>query len=368
MLNVGIIGTGVIFDLHILGYLNNKNAKIVALCNRTKEKAKEKIQRFKLDKNIPIYSDYKEMLDKEDLDIVEILLPHNLHAEVTFYAAKKGIKTISVQKPMSLTLEEADDMIKACLKSGSILSVYENFFFAPHIMKAKALLDEDYIGEISSIRIKVAIGTTGGWEVPKSANVWRKNPKQIGGSKNGSPILFDNGWHAFALGYWIFNEEIEKVFAWTDSFSGIDAPAYVMWKCKENDEQLVPKYGNMEFVLMPEMKIPSNYYNTDEFIEVIASRGLMKINQGTSIGNVMTSSEIFAPIVLIRDGKVESINDFELDWKYSFINATQHLIEVAKDNKEPILSGEYARNVLRFNLAAIKSAELGRDIYLDDMI
>ncbi|MBY9017548.1 MAG: Gfo/Idh/MocA family oxidoreductase [Candidatus Lokiarchaeota archaeon] len=368
MLNVGIIGTGVIFDLHILGYLNNTDAKVVALCNRTKEKAREKIQKFKLDENIPIYSDYKEMLDKEDLDIIEILLPHYLHAEVTFYAAKKGIKVISVQKPMALTLGEADDMIKACLKSGSLLSVYENFFFAPHIMKAKALLDEDYIGEISSIRIKVAIGTKGGWEVPKSANAWRRDPKQIGGSKNGSPILFDNGWHAFALGYWIFNEEIEKVFAWTDFFSGIDAPAYVMWKCKEKDGQLVPKYGNMEFVLMPEMKIPSNYYNTDEFIEVIASRGLMKINQGTSIGNVMTSSKIFAPIVLIRDGKVESISDFELDWKYSFINATQHLIEVAKGNKEPILSGEQARNVLRFNLAAIKSAELGRDIYLDDMI
>ncbi|MHA1670209.1 MAG: Gfo/Idh/MocA family protein [Promethearchaeota archaeon] len=368
MLNVGIIGTGVIFDLHILGYLDNTDAKVVALCNRTIEKAREKIQKFKLDKNIPIYSDYKEMLDRENLDIIEILLPHHLHSEVTLYAANKGIKVISVQKPMALTLEEADDMINACTKSGSILSVYENFIFAPHIIKAKALLDGDYIGEISSIRIKVALGTTGGWKVPKRADTWRKDPKQLGGSEKGSPILFDNGWHAFALGYWIFNEEIEKVFAWADSFSGIDAPAYVMWKCKENNEQLVPKYGNMEFVVMPEMKIPSNYYNTDEFIEVIASRGIMKINQGTSIGNVMTSSEIFAPIVLIRDGKVESLKDFGLDWKYSFINATQYLIEVAKNNKDPILSGEQARRVLRFNLAAIKSAELGRDIYLDDVM
>ena len=366
MLRVGFIGTGVIFDLHILGYLNNMDAEVAALCNRTIDKAKEKIHKFKLDENIPIYSDYKELLDKEELDIVEILLPHHLHAEVVIYAAKKGINVISVQKPMALTLEDADDMIKACSKSGSILSVYENFVFAPHIMKAKALLDDDYIGEISSIRIKVAIGAKGGWEVPKSADAWRMDPKQTGGSKNGSPILLDNGWHAFALGYWIFNEEIEKVFAWTDNFTGIDAPAYVMWKCKENAEQLVPKYGNMEFVLMPEMKIPSNYYNTDEFIEIIASRGIMKINQGTSIGNVMTSSDIFAPIVLIRDGKVESLKDFDLDWKYSFINATQHLIEVAKNNKEPILSGKQAKEILKFNLTAIKSAELGQEINLDD--
>ena len=366
MLHVGLIGTGVIFDLHIQGYLNNPDVKIVALCNRTIEKAKEKIMKFKLDKQISIYSDYKEMLEKEEFDIIEILLPHNLHAEVVIHAAKKHIKVISVQKPMALTLEEADEMIQACSNSGSILSIYENFVFAPHIMKAKALLDEDYIGEISSIRIKVAIGGKGGWNVPKSADAWRKDPNQIGGSKNGSPILFDNGWHAFTLGYWFFNEKIEKIFAWTGNFTGIDAPAYVMWKCEENNEQLVPKYGNMEFVMMPDMKIPSNYYNTDEFIEIIASRGIMKINQGTSIGNVMTSSDIFAPIVLVRDGIVESYKEFELDWKYSFINATQHLIEVAKNNKEPILTGEQAKEILRFNLLAIKSAELGKEIHLNE--
>ena len=139
-----------------------------------------------------------------------------------------------------------------------------------------------------------------------------------------------------------------------------------MWKCKYKDEDLVPKYGNMEFILMPEMNIPSNYYSTDEFIEIIASRGIMKINQCTSIGNEMTNSNIFSPIVIIRDGEVEAFYDFELDWKHSFMKATQHLIEVAKNNKEPILTGDQAREILRFNLAAIKSADLGQEVYLDD--
>jgi hypothetical protein len=117
---------------------------------------------------------------------------------------------------------------------------------------------------------------------------------------------------------------------------------------------------------MPEMQIPSKYYSTDEFIEIIASRGIMKINQGTSIGNIMSKTEIFAPIVLIRDGKVEAFNKFEKDWKQSFIKATKYLIEVAKGNKEPILSGEQARKILKFNLAAISSSELGKEIYIDE--
>jgi predicted dehydrogenase len=370
MLKVGIIGTGVIFDLNVLGYLESNDVKITCLCNRTVEKAKNKIKQFKINEDIHVYSDYKEMLDKEELDIVEILLPHHLHAEATIYAAQKGVKGISVQKPMALTLNEADTMIEACRNSGTILSIYENFIFEPRIMKAKELIDQDYIGDLASIRIKVAMGAKGGWQIPKSANEWRKDPKQVGGSSSqGSPVLLDNGWHAFILGWWLFGEEIEKVFAWTDKYNDIDAPAFVMWKCKESKENkhVITQYGNLEFSLMPEMVIPSKYYNTDEFIEITASRGLMKINQITAQGNMMSDSEIFAPLVIVRDGKVETITDFKNDWKYSFINATKHFIEVVKGNKEPILSGEQAKYILKFNLAAIKSSEVGKEIFIDDM-
>ncbi|MFX0032948.1 MAG: Gfo/Idh/MocA family protein [Candidatus Hodarchaeota archaeon] len=366
MLRVGFIGTGVIFDLNVLGYLNNDEVKIVSLCNRTIQKAKEKINKFDLNNDISIYSDYKEMLKKEELDIVEILLPHHLHAQATISAAESGVKGLSVQKPMALNLGEANSMINACKESGSLLSIYENFIFAPHIMKAKELLDQDYIGDPSSIRIKTVMAGKGGWTILKSAEDWRKDPKKIGGLKSGSPVLFDNGWHDFVLASWFFNEEIDKVFAWTGDFKGMDTPAYVMFKYKQGKEHLVPQYGHMEFTLLPEMLLPSKYYPTDEFIEIIASRGIMRINQGTSIGNTMTESEIFTPIVIIRDGKVEIYRDFENDWKFSFINATNHFIEAVKGNIEPILSGEYAKKILKFNLAAIKSSALGKEVSLNE--
>jgi predicted dehydrogenase len=364
MLRVGIIGTGIIFDLNILGYLNNPDVKITCLCNRTIEKAKEKIKKFSLDKNISLYSDYKEMLKEEDLDIVEILLPHNLHAEATIVAAENFVKGISVQKPMALSLEEADMMIDACKQSGSILSIYENFIFAPHIKKAKELLDQGYIGDLLSFRIKTAMGRRGGWIVPKSAEEWRSIPKKVGGSQKGSPVLFDNGWHNFVLAWWFFNEKIEKIFAWTDNYQGIDAPAYVMFKYKQKNDKTVPQYGSMEFCLMPEMKIPSNYYPTDEFIEISGTKGIIWINQGTSIGNKMSESHIFPPIVIYKEGNIESHSDFDKDWKYSFINATHHFINIIKNKGEPILSGTQARNILNFNLAAIKSSETGKVIFL----
>ncbi|MFW9817998.1 MAG: Gfo/Idh/MocA family protein [Candidatus Thorarchaeota archaeon] len=363
---VGIVGTGVIFDLNVLGYLDRDDVEITCLCNRTIEKAIHKLEKFNLNKNLPLYSDYKEMIDKEDLDIIEILLPHHLHADATIYAAQKGVKGISVQKPMALTLEEADNMINACNRSGSILSIYENFVFAPHIMKAKELLDNDYIGDPSSIRIKITIGTKGGWTIPKSAELWRNDPKKIGGGRDGSPILLDNGWHAFSLASWFFNEEIQKVFAWTGNYQGLDAPAYVMFKYKQNKEHIVPQYGNMEFALLPDMNFAdSKYYPVDEFIEIIASRGIMKINQGTSIGNTLSNSEIFPPLVIIRDGKVETYKDFKKDWKYSFINATNYFINAVRNNNKPLLTGKQARSILKFNLSAIESVEKGEEIFLD---
>jgi len=369
-LRVGFIGTGVIFDLNILGYLRREDIEITSLCNRTVSKAEKKKAKFDLKSEIPIYSDYNKMLENEELDIVEILLPHHLHAEATMKTAKSGVKAISCQKPIANSLKEADQMIKTCKDTNTILSIYENFIFAPHIQKAKKLIENDYIGDLTSIRIKVAMGEKGGWEIPSGAKEWREEPKKVGGNPDkGSLVLFDNGWHAFSLAWWFFEEKIEKVFAWTGNYKGLDAPAYVMFKYKNGKEHVVPPYGNMEFSLMPEMKIPSDYYPTDEFIEIIGTRGMMKINQGTSIGNAMTQSKEFSPIVVVRDGKVEGYSDFKLenDWKNSFINATNYFIDVVKNKGIPILSGELARYILKFNLAAIKSADLGEEIHLDAM-
>lgn len=368
MLRVGIIGTGVIFDLNVLGYLNNPDVDITCLCNRDEQKARKKSEQFKL-KNLQFYSDYKKMLNEEELDIVEILLPHYLHAEATIQAAKNGIKGISVQKPMALSMEEADKMVQACNDSGSILSIYENFVFSPHLIKAKDLIRQNIIGDILTMRIKVIMGSKGGWDVPESAQKWRNNPSHIGGAPiKGSPVLLDNGWHAFSLGYWFLEKEIEKVFAITDNYKDIDTPAYVIWKYKQEKglQYGIPQYGKLESCLMPEMEIPSKYYPTDEFIEFNGTKGMMWVNQCTSIGNKMTDSGKFPPIVIYRDGDIQTFGGFEKDWKYSFINSTKYFIDVIKNGGEPILSGKMGRYILKFNLAAIESSLIKKEVFLNN--
>lgn len=352
-MKVGIVGRGgKLLDLHILGYLENKNAHIVALSNISEDNVKSKIQNLDFNGFVEVYSDYKNMLKNEELDLVEILLPAHIHADVTNYIAQQGVRAISVIKPIALRLKDAEEMIRVCEENDVVLSIHENFYFAPHIQKAKELIDDDYIGDPTSIRIKTAIGGKNGWDLQENKN------------KQGSLILVDIGWDSFALANLFFKENIKKVFAWSDDYQGLEAPAYVMFKYEQTEKHPVPQYGNFEFSLMPKMEIPSNYYPIDEFIEIVGTRGLMKINQGTSIGNTMTESEVFAPIIIVRDGKVESYSDFPNDWKYSFIQATNHFIAAAKGKVTPILDGKTAKQILKFNLAAIQSSQKGMEIHL----
>lgn len=369
-LKVGFIGCGQIFDLNILGYLDSEDVEITCLCDKKKKNAEEKINLHKLSSGVKIYTDYKEMLNTEEIDILEILLPHNLHCEVTTYAARKILKGISVQKPMATTVSECDKMIQACEENNVKLKIFENFCFYPPIARAKELIEMGIIGEPTSIRIKTAIAGKGGWDVPKSARKWRYNAESCGGGLEcGSPIVFDDGYHKFWIALFLFDEKVEEVFAWIDRVRDLDVPAYIMWKYKppEGSKFIMPHYGNIEFTLSPEMNMPSNYYACDEFIEIVGSQALMWINQATAGGNEMSESELFPAIAIYRDGEVKTISDLPRDWKYGFINSTKHFIDVIKNGGTPLLTGEQGKYCTQFALAALKSSLSGEKVSPSDL-
>ena len=113
MLRVGIIGTGDIANLNVLGYLHSPDTELVAVCDVNKQKIVEKLERWGL-RTTKSYTDYKKMVDKEDLDIIEILTPHHLHYPMTEYCANAGVPGISVQKPMANKITDCVKMIEVC--------------------------------------------------------------------------------------------------------------------------------------------------------------------------------------------------------------------------------------------------------------
>ncbi|MFX1444954.1 MAG: Gfo/Idh/MocA family protein [Promethearchaeota archaeon] len=366
MLKVGIIGTGRVSDLNYLAYYYSSDAEIIAVANTDKNEAIEKLKKWNL-RTVKVYTDYKKMIDNEELDIVEILTPHHLHCSMTEYAAKAGVPGISVQKPLAHTISDCEKIIQICEEEKVKLRSFENFRFYPPYLKAKELLDNGIIGETINFRINTIEFTGPGWPVKPSSYQWRVQIDKCGGG----PWIYDDGIHKFSVALWLMDQDrVEKVYSWIDFFTGvIDGPANVFWKYPTKNSGDPPKYGSLEFSMPPNLYYPSNYYACDEFIEISGTKGIMWLNQCTAGGNFLSETPQFPPIVVYVDGDIKTYGeDLPRDWRYSFINATEHFIEVMKTGHgEPIYTGEQGKNLCIFAKMPYISNQRRNIVYWEEM-
>ena len=144
-IGVAILGTGRISDLHAIEYLRSDAARIVAVCDQLRDLAAAKAEAW----GVPdsrTFTTLDALLACDEVDLVEVLLPHDQHLPATLAALAAG-KAVSVQKPMATSLADGLAMVAAADSAGGFLKVFENFVFYPPVQKAKALLDAGAIGE-----------------------------------------------------------------------------------------------------------------------------------------------------------------------------------------------------------------------------
>ena len=141
---VGIIGCGGMGEHHASAYTQNPATSLVAVMDTRQESAQRLAERYSI---AAVYTDYNEMLEKEDLNIVSITTWHGVHAEITVAAAKAGVKGILCEKPMAASLGEADDMIEVCEKHGAKLVIGHNGRFSATNTEIRRLVQAGAIGE-----------------------------------------------------------------------------------------------------------------------------------------------------------------------------------------------------------------------------
>jgi predicted dehydrogenase len=355
-IRVAIVGCGRVSDLHQLGYRDNPDARIVAVCDTNKSHAKKKAKEWGVDK---VYTAFDQVLADKEVDLVELLTPHHLHCPMTVQACQAG-KHVSVQKPMALSAAEANQMIQAADKAGVTLRIYETFVHYAPAMRAKQMIDLGEIGDVRAVRMHINTGTRDtSWDVPLSAWLWRYNEKLSGGG----PLVFDHGYHLFSLGYYL-GGPVEKVFAWIDQtplkeaagIFKIDAPAAIMFQYKASH-----RYGMLDIEHTPKMRIYSDYYADDNRIEIIGEKGILFINRYT------TKTVDLPELMLFKDGKTTPIPVEGVGWHDSFIATTQDFITKLKTGGQPRLDGATGKAVLQFTLAALQSAATGLEVRPDDV-
>jgi len=355
-ISMGLIGIGAIAtDLHYPVYKDNPKVEIHSICDIDEELLNKRAKEWGIKKS---YTDYKKLLADPEVDAVEVILPHHLHAEVGIAALEAG-KHVSMQKPMAISVEECDALIDASKRSGKMLRVFENFMYYPPLVKAKELLDSGAIGEPLSIRLKAIQGTTGEkWEIPYRRWSWRFDPKRGGGGR----VILDYGYHLFHIAMWLLGD-VEKVYSWithrTIQYNWIlDSPAVVMWKYKNAE-----KYGTFDVITSDDILCKSKHKRPeDEWFEISGSRGFIWVNQCTS--------ELLdrPPLVMYRDGETTSFSDVDADWGASFIAGINDFVNAIKEGRQAPLTGEKGKEVLQFCQAIELSAKENREVRLEEIV
>lgn len=150
-IKVGIIGTGWIAESHIYSYLQQPDVEIVAAADLIPGKAEEKMKKFGIE-GARCYLSHKDMIDNEpDLDVVSVCTYNTQHAAPTIYALEHGLHVL-LEKPFTVTLDEAVEIMKAEKKSGKVLSIGFQPRFDGNMQMIKKIVESGELGEIYYIQ------------------------------------------------------------------------------------------------------------------------------------------------------------------------------------------------------------------------
>ena len=131
--------------------------KISAIYNRTRSKAEAMKEEFGI---AGCYGDYREMIDAESPDFVDVITSPEAHLEMCEYAAGKGVDIIC-QKPLAPTYEESERIVNLAREAGVRFMVHENWRWQPWYRRTKRLMDEDVLGEVFLVYFRMRTGD--GW-------------------------------------------------------------------------------------------------------------------------------------------------------------------------------------------------------------
>jgi len=339
---VAILGAGFISDIHLESYERFvPEAEVVAVYTRDKAKAES----FAKKHHIPQwYSDLDEVINQSGCDVVDICLPNFLHAQATLKAAKAG-KHIIIEKPLSVTLEEADEMIAACKAAGVKLMYAEELCFAPKYERVRSLVKEGAVGEM--YMLKQSEKHSG----PHSD--WFYDVNLAGGG-----VLMDMGCHAIAWFRWMLgNKAVKSVYA---------SMATVLHKNRtkgEDNSVMVIEFENGEIGVAENSW--AKHGGMDDRSEVHGTEGVVYADLFMGNAALAYSKNGYGYAMEKADTTSGwSFPVFEEAFNQGYPQELKHFIECVQKDLPPLVTGEDGRAVLEVIYAAYASAGQGRKIEL----
>ena len=340
IVRVGQVGSGFIGKVHAKCFQMLQNVEVVAQhCN---DSARGKAHCAEL--GIPDrYDSYEEMLARKDIDVVSIGIPNFLHAEFALKAIAAG-KHVICEKPLALTLEEADAMIEAAKKVGVIIGYAEELCYLPKFVEAKRIADTGALGEVFLAK-----------QSEKHAGPY--SPWFLKSETAGGGILMDMGCHAIEFCRWALGKPpVKSVYC--------DVDLFVHKEVTELDDHIIMI---IEFEGGKKALVESSWTlqgGMESLAELHGTKGVIRSN---------LYHEGLGLKVYSNDGHGDSWDDdhvekgwsspeWEWAWQNGYPQEMQDFVNCIRSGETPVESAVDGRAVLEIMIAGYMSAAQGRKI------
>ncbi|MHC4542676.1 MAG: Gfo/Idh/MocA family protein [Planctomycetota bacterium] len=339
---VGIIGSQFEAEIHAESFrMVPDEAEVVAIASPTPGHAQKLADKHGITR---VFIDYRRMLAEKDIEMVTIAAPNYLHAQMTIDIAKAG-KHVVCEKPLCMTLQEADEMIETCRRQGVLLLYAEELFFTPKYVKAKEMADQGAFGKVYLVKqLEKHFG-------PHAAWFWDVE-------KSGGGVFMDMGCHGIAFCYWFLGRpEIKTVYCQMATHVHADKTQ------GEDDSICILEFENGAVGLIEDSWVRRG--GMADRIEVYGEGGVTYAD--LHMGNALPTYSEYGYGYAVEKApttKGWTYPVFEELWNYGFPQEMRHFARCVRGKEQPQATGEDGRLVQEVLCAGYQSAATGTKVEL----
>jgi UDP-N-acetyl-2-amino-2-deoxyglucuronate dehydrogenase len=338
MLKFALVGCGRIAKRHsdLLGHQKIPNARLVAVCDMTDSKARSLAEQF----SVPWFTDMHEMMRSADIDVVSVMTESGLHAAHVVALAPYR-KHIVVEKPMALTLSDADRMIHACDRNGVKLFVVKQNRFNVPVQKTREALEAGRFGKLVLGTVRVRWCRT---QEYYNQDSWRGTWALDGG------VLANQASHHIDLLEWMMGE-VDSVFAMsTTALVNIEA---------EDTAVVNLRFANGALGVI-EATTATRPKDLEGSISILGEKGAVEIG-GFAVNQLKTWNFVEPSPDdedVIRKYSVNPPNVYGFGHQAYY----EHVVDCVLNNRQHLVDGLEARKSLELITAIYESIETGKQV------
>lgn len=339
-----LIGCGRIASNHVKAVLNNE-LEFVAACDKKQENINILLRKYQLEKDTSIrhYTEYKKMIEENEIDLISIATESGIHAEIALYCINHGIHVI-IEKPMAMNMEDAEEIIRLSEEKHVKVSACHQNRFNVAVQEMRKALEAGRFGKLSHGSVHVR------WNRNQSYYMqapWRGTWQQDGGA------LMNQSIHGIDLLRWMMGEDVEEVY-------GVTRQQFHTYLEAEDVGMAVIKFKNGAIATV---EGTTNVYpqNLEETLYLFGENGTVKLG-GTSTNNIDVWNFADETEMDQRNKGLEEVTSNVYGNGHTSLFAD--MVDAIKKDRKPYVDGVAGKNALEIILAIYKSQKEKKPVKL----